>query len=54
MLSESEFTDLIPEEYPRINKNATIVGIYRKNKIRKMVMHHRNDHNRFDAEKTFA
>ena len=54
MFLESEFTELIPEEYPRINKNTTIVGIWRKNKIRKMVKHHRNDHNRFDAEKTFT
>ena len=54
MFSESEFTDLTPEEYPRLNNNATIVGIWKKNKIRKMVYHHRTDHNRFDAEKTFT
>ena len=37
MLSESEFTAVRPSEYNGLRKSATIVGIWRKNKIRMMV-----------------
>ena len=53
MLSESDFSNLKTKGQRRINKNATIVGIWRKNKIRKMIMHHQNYRNHFVADKTF-
>ena len=44
-----EFTQ---DESPPLKK-ASIIGIWKHNKIRKLVQHHRNDQNRFTAEKTF-